>query len=213
MFNYFVIICVLTSKKNIIWVLYQTVHLFVKVVAVIVNNKRIIQAVEWAGKKINSPQQRFILGLTAIAIQPVIDYTNKQVDEETRQVSAARTMAKIIAGTSVGVIVRWACIKAVNAFSGYELKTEGFRVLQILKKSKKDIFTPSLARIADDVTVENFKQMYRNHVKNLGSILATLVMIGTNFLLDVPLTVYLTNNFTKLVKSFKKNAKGDDNNV
>lgn len=177
----------------------------------IVNNKYIINAVEWAGKKINSPQQRFILGLTAIAIQPVIDYTNKHVDEETREVSAARTMAKIIAGTSVGVAVRWACIKAVNAFSGYELKTEGAKVVQILKKSKKDIFTPALAKIADDVTVDNFKHLYSNHVKNLGSILATLVMIGTNFLLDVPLTVYLTNKFTKLVKSI--HAKGENNEL
>ena len=177
----------------------------------IVSNKCLINAIEWAGKKINSPQQRFILGLTAIAIQPVIDFTNKNVDKDTREVSAARTSAKIIAGTSVGVLVRWACIKAVNAFSSYELKTDGSKVLQILKKSKKDIFTPALARISDDVTVENFKHLYSNHVKNLGSILATLVMIGTNFLLDVPLTVWLTNKFTKMVKSHDTKAKEVNN--
>ncbi len=173
----------------------------------IVNNKHLINAVEWAGKKINSPQQRFILGLTAIAIQPVIDFTNKNVDRDTREVSAARTSAKIIAGTSVGVLVRWACIKAVNAFSGYDIKTEGSKVVKILKKSKKDIFTPTLARLADDVTVDNFKHLYGNHVKNLGSILATIVMIGTNFLVDVPLTVLLTNKFTKMVKSHDNASK------
>ena len=72
-----------------------------EVFAVIINNKNLINITEWTGRKINSPQQRFILGLTAIMIQPVIDYTNRNVDEETREVSAARTAAKIIAGTSV----------------------------------------------------------------------------------------------------------------
>lgn len=172
----------------------------------IINNKNLINITEWTGRKINSPQQRFILGLTAIMIQPVIDYTNRNVDEETREVSAARTAAKIIAGTSVGVLVRWACIKAVNAFSGYELEKEGEKVTKILKKTGKDIFTPSLARMGDDVTVKNFKNLYNNHVKNLGSILATVVMAGTNFLLDVPLTVWLTNKFQKFVKSCRKNG-------
>lgn len=173
----------------------------------IVDNKFLINAVEWTGKKINSPQQRFILGLSAIAIQPVIDFTNRNVDKDTREVSAARTSAKIIAGTSVGVFVRWACIKAVKAFSGYKLEKDGEKITGISKKTPKDIFTPVLSTITEDLTAENFKHRYGNHVKNLGSILATLVMIGTNFLIDVPLTVYLTNTFTKFVKACDIKAK------
>lgn len=173
----------------------------------IVSNKHIINAMEWVGKKINSPQQRFILGATALAIQPAIDYYNKRVDKDTREVSTARTMAKIIAGTAVGVIVRAGCIKAVKAFSGYKLRTEGGKIVEILKKTKKDIFTPVLAKIPDDITPENFQVTYANHIKNMGSILATLVMVGTNFMLDVPLTLFLTNKFTKIVKAAGKKDK------
>ena len=43
--------------------------------------------------------------------QPFIDASNKNVDEKTRKVSVARTIAKIIAGTLTGYFVRKGCIK------------------------------------------------------------------------------------------------------
>ena len=58
---------------------------------------------EFIGKRINSPEQRLIQGATALAMQPFIDFQNKKADEETRAVSVARTLGKIIAGTAVGV--------------------------------------------------------------------------------------------------------------
>ena len=58
-------------------------------------------------------QNRAIMGLTAIITQPAIDYHNHKVDEETRRVSRNRTIAKIIAGTCVGILVRGSAYEAV----------------------------------------------------------------------------------------------------
>lgn len=65
---------------------------------VVLNNDRARQFVTKIGEKINSPEQRLILGATALATQPFIDLNNKKADKETRAVSVARTIGKIIAG-------------------------------------------------------------------------------------------------------------------
>ena len=82
-----------------------------------VKGERANKAIKWIGKNISSPENRFILGATALMSQPFIDLNNKKVDEDTRKVSAARTVAKIIAGTATGVLIRSGCIHAVNAFT------------------------------------------------------------------------------------------------
>ena len=53
-------------------------------------------------------KNRLIMGATALVTQPTIDYYNKKVDEETRTISRNRTIAKILAGTTVGILVRGA---------------------------------------------------------------------------------------------------------
>lgn len=59
-----------------------------------VSKDKVIDKVAYIGKKWSSPHQRAILGITAIAIQPYIDWKNKNVDEKTRKVAVARTCAK-----------------------------------------------------------------------------------------------------------------------
>ena len=59
-------------------------------------------------------ENRLIMGATAILAQPTIDYYNHRVDKETREVSRLRTIAKIIAGTLVGIGVRGSCYKLVE---------------------------------------------------------------------------------------------------
>ena len=61
--------------------------------------------------KIAGPENRLILGVSALASQPFIDYYNKNVDEKTRKYSVCKTISKIIIGTTVGVIVRSLAIK------------------------------------------------------------------------------------------------------
>lgn len=129
------------------------------------------------GENISSAEQRLILGATALMSQPFIDAHNKDVDEKTRKVSVARTIAKIIAGTATGFLVRKGCIKLIKEFS----QIPGPNVPKI-----KTLFTPK--NITNNKTDE-FLQ-YRNA---MGTVVALFVMLITNFAIDAPLTKFLTN--------------------
>ncbi len=156
-----------------------------------VSSEKVNKALGWIGNNISTPQNRFILGVTALATQPFIDLKNKQVDEDTRKVSAARTVAKIIAGTTTGVLIRSACIHAIDAFTKmpHEI-TEGMKF-----KKFRQLFMPNPKLIND----------LNQYKKSLGSILALFVMLFTNFLIDAPFTKYMTNKFIDMIH--KKDAK------
>ena len=161
----------------------------------IISNKIVKQALDWTGRKIHSPEQRLVLGATALATQPFIDLKNKDVDAETRKTSVARTLAKIVAGTLVGVAVRQAGISFVRKYSQYDPN-----LCSGLVSSIKPIFP-----IAADKLEKKF-ELYR---KAMGTFVATIAMIGTNFLLDAPLTKYFTGVFQKSLA----NVKLDENPV
>ncbi len=155
-----------------------------------VSSAKANKAISWIGETFTSPHNRFILGATALMTQPFIDLHNKKVDEETRKVSAARTVAKIIAGTVTGVIIRAACIKSINAFTKLPHEITADMKFKGLRK----LFTPSPG------IIEDLKQ-YKD---SLGTILSVGIMVFTNFLIDAPLTKYLTNKFIDKIK--KKEA-------
>lgn len=113
--------------------------------------------------------------------QPFIDANNKSVDEKTRKVSVARTIAKILAGTLTGYFIRKGCIKGIKALS----QIPGPNVPKY-----KSLFTP---KGITDNTTDAFKQ-YRNA---MGTVVALLVMMVTNFAIDAPLTKFLTNALVK----------------
>ena len=121
---------------------------------------------------------RLIMGVTAIATQPAIDYYNHRVDKETRVVSRNRTIAKIIACTSVGVLVRGSCYRAVNKMTDIN-GTKKFSKLLLPEKYIEPL--------------TKFAQKLANHKNTVSTILALMVMTFTNFLLDAPLTVHFTN--------------------
>lgn len=157
------------------------------------SNKRVLNALNWMGQNISSPQNRLILGVSALMTQPFIDLHNKNVDEETRKVSVARTLAKIIAGTTTGVLVRHYSIKAVEAFTKNP-KVASNRLQSLL-------FPKHIA----NVTIKGMK----HYKKALGTIISLAVMLFTNFAIDAPCTKYLTNKFVPLIKNYdaKKKAK------
>lgn len=160
-----------------------------------VKGERANKAIKWIGKNISSPENRFILGATALMSQPFIDLSNKKVDEDTRKVSAARTVAKIIAGTATGVLIRSGCIHAVNAFTKLprEIRPDmNFKTLRTL-------LTPS-----EKVCI-NLAE-YKNA---MGTIIATVVMMFTNFLIDAPLTKFLTNKFVDKIHNKAQVAQQD----
>lgn len=121
-------------------------------------------------------KNRLIMGATALITQPTIDYYNHNVDTETREVSRIRTVAKILAGTTVGMAVRGACFKLVEKMTN-------------LKGNKK--LLP--AEFMNDFA--KYSVQLQNHRNALSTGLAILAMCITNFLIDAPLTVFLTNHF------------------
>ena len=154
--------------------------------------------IEKAGKY-SSPESRLILGATAIATQPWIDFSNKDVDKETRKVSCARTIAKIIAGTFTGYYIRKWCIKSIDALT---------RTPEELDKLKQKPTELNRALIPTSLSRKEFaeaERLMKKHRGAIGTCLALLVMLFTNFLIDAPLTKVLTNVFVdKFNKSENK---------
>ena len=167
-------------------------------------NKKVLKTIDWIGENLAAPHtNRFIMGVTAICTQPFIDLSNKKVDDETRRASVARTLAKIIVGTSTGVAIRYGCIKTIE----YCTKLPSDITSKTKNPRLRKLFTPSSAI---NGTLKNL-----NHYKKaLGTILALGVMTFTNFLVDAPLTKCLTNHFITLIdKWFPLKNKLKENEV
>lgn len=152
-------------------------------------NGKVLNGIKWAGQHISSPQNRLILGVTALMSQPFIDLHNRHVDDETKKVSAARTVAKIIAGTTTGFFVRYYSIKAVEAFT---------------KKPDKAVKTLESLLFPKGIAHTTIKGMQQYKLA-LGTFLSLGVMLFTNFAIDAPLTKVLTNLFVKKVHEHERN--------
>ena len=125
---------------------------------------------------------RLIMGVTALATQPAIDYYNHRVDEETRTVSRNRTLAKIIACMSVGIMVRGTCFQMVNKMTN----------LSGVKKLSKALIPKEFIN-----TFKTYPDKLANYKNALSTIMALGIMTITNFVLDAPLTVFFTNRFNE----------------
>lgn len=138
-------------------------------------------------------QNRAIMGATALMTQPFIDYNNKKVDKETRKMAFFNRCAVIIAGTSVGMfIVRGPIHKLTEKMTNLKGNS---------KFSKTLLPKKYLNEIAEN---EKFLKNYR---VALSTSLAVAACAITNFLLDAPLTIYLTNLFQdKLCNKNKSKA-------
>jgi len=159
----------------------------------VIKRAKTIDILEKMGK-FSSPQQRLFLGVTALMTQPFIDLNNKSVDEKTRVVSCARTIAKNFIGTIVGITVRELCIKAIDFCTEVDAKK--------LKDTKYFKFKTAL--LPSNV---KFKEVTRELVKHrqaLGTFIALGAMLFTNFAIDLPLTKWMTN---LLVKKIEKGAQ------
>ena len=123
----------------------------------------------YCANKLAGPENRLILGVSALASQPFIDFYNKSVDEETRKYSTCKTVAKIIVGTTVGVIVRALAIRYSAAL----------------------IKNVDVSKVAPDILK---KAESRKILQNtIGDLLGLGTCLFTNFLIDAPLTKKGTN--------------------
>lgn len=129
---------------------------------------------------------RGIMGATALLTQPTIDYYNHRVDDETRTVSRNRTIAKILAGTLVGMfVVRGPVHEAVKKMTDVNGKKYFSRWLLPKKYIEK---------------LKNNKEELTTYRSTLAMLMALIAMCYTNFALDAPLTIILTNFFNKKSK-------------
>ena len=169
----------------------------------IVKSNVIKQCLDFAGKKLHAPEQRAILGATALATQPFIDLKNKDVDEKTRMTSVARTIAKIVVGTIVGIAVRKIGIDFIKKFSQYDkvLNQNGTEVVKIIGKKGRDWFVPLFTgnNKIFPIAPDKLDKKFNLYTKALGTFVATIAMVFTNFLVDAPLIKKATNVFQKIL--------------
>ena len=175
------------------------------------NKGKTLDAVEYIGRKWTSPQQRVAMGATAIFTQPFIDAKNKHVDDDTKRVSVAKTISKIIVGTATGFAIRALCIKGIKSCSN-PIKSIPKDAKPIVKKFKT-FLTPENMNFKNEDAVAQ----YRN---TMGTIISLFIMLFTNFAIDAPLTNKATNfligntktnaMLAKFVKSDDKTKKGDN---
>lgn len=113
---------------------------------------------------ISTPQQRMLVGGSALILHPIIDLNNKNVDKRTRETSASRSMSRAIIGTISGIAVRALCNNAGDKLS----------------KSKNPALAIDAIKNADSAQLKRYGVV-------LGSILSLLALSITNFIFDVPL--------------------------
>ena len=138
---------------------------------------------------------RAIMGASAIVTQPAIDACNHRVDDETRQVSINRTIAKVAVGTTVGIAVRDIVYRLTEKMTNVEGTS---------KFSKALLPKDYVAEIAKN------PNYLKNHRSAIAMLVALGVMLFTNFFIDAPLTIFFTNLLNdkdkeKLAQRLKQN--------
>ncbi len=137
---------------------------------------------EFALDHMTSAEQRLLVGVTGVVMQPWIDLHNNKVDKETRLYSACKNCAKAFIGATTGFFIRKGCIKLVE------------------KLIKDGRLLPH-----DKTGIRHYAQKVKNYGGALGTGLAILVMLGTNFLIDAPLTQKLSSKlYNRTVGKDKK---------
>lgn len=163
-------------------------------------------AAKWIGRKLSSPHQRALQGVAALAIQPIIEYKNKDVDDDTRAVATARIIGKVFSGVLVGVIVRAGCIALMGRFAKTPSADEFARLAQEgAVKGKKfldNLLAPSVKKVKELINNQgkNLDDIYSDHRKGMGTLIGTLVGMYTNFAVDVPITEWMTDKLTPVMQ-------------
>lgn len=148
------------------------------------------QALLTKANDFSSVHQRLAIGASALLMQPIIDMHNKDVDKDTKKVSAIRSAAKAIIGTATGLVVRSGCMKfaelkyAQKDAAGNIVKEAGQIKIDPAKVQKSFGEGFEALKLDDKALSDAIKRV----PSVVGTIVALGVMIFTNFLLDAPLT-------------------------
>ena len=143
------------------------------------------------GEHVAAPEQKLILALSALCIQPLIDL--KFAEEDKQVDSAIKTASKTIAGGLTGVTIRAAFIKLTNHFIGFQ------------KHNNLNLhFFPDAAIKLRETRPELAEIYMKEYTKNLGTLFAILFMIlFSNKYIDVTLTSDFQDLFSGVIKEDK----------
>ena len=160
-----------------------------------IKNKNRLKILNKAGDIMGRPMpNRLIMGATAIVSQPFIDEHNKRVDKDTARTARNRTIGKIVAGTAVGCVVRGLIFKLINSCTNEDISVDRWN----------NVLTP---RNTTTVRPSMLPNRLRNYRTALSTIVAMIVMIGTNIAFDLPLTNMISNALNaRDAKKRNKNA-------
>jgi len=176
-------------------------------------SESIQNAAGWIGRKLSSPHQRALQGVAALAIQPIIEYKNKDIDDDTRAVATARIIGKVFSGALVGIIVRGLCIALMGKVAKTPSAEEFAKLAQEGatkgKKALSNLLSPSVKTVKRLIDEQGkiLPDIYDDYRKGMGTLIGTLVGMYTNFSVDVPITEYMTE---KLIPVFR-NKIAEDN--
>ncbi len=127
-----------------------------------------------------------------LAVGKAITKASGEKDGRTNQsakVQAVRTFSQTTGGAITGVTIRALCISAMT----FALMKSGGKIGEMLSKATK---------------MTGIKNIYEKSQKasaigkTLGGVVATVIMLGTNFLLDVPIINFINKKISDVV--FKK---------
>lgn len=175
--------------------------------AIEIKSSTVSSALQKINKHVSSPEQRLIMGVTALFSQPFIDLNNKRVNEETRLMSFARTLSKIVIGTTVGVLVRKECIRLAHKYTKMKAipKINGSGYYGV-PAEKNSWLSPPHVRTYN-------KDYHKNYINALGSTMGIAVSLVTNFLIDAPLTQIMTNKTYNYLNRDNNSDKKHSNNL
>jgi hypothetical protein len=163
----------------------------------------------------NTWHQRLALGIASISTQPFYDYFNKNVDQDTREYSAMRTVAKIIVGTTEGCLVRALAIKyggryVLNKFKKPEFAENLIKSLEKVKKKNSTfkkleenikIWSTEIANNPEKFTkvdikaLKNDKKLYQlsKFINEAGNVISIVAAFVAALLIDIPMTNKVLN--------------------
>ena len=149
--------------------------------------------------------QKMIMSASELAFAPAIDigigkaitkFTDEK-DNRTNQsskVQAIRTVSQTVGGTITGVAIRLICIGAATALFAKMGSKAGEEIAKQINKSG----------------LGNKYEMQENAAalgKSVGGLIATFVMMVTNFVLDVPIINFINKKITDIVCKDSKNKE------
>ena len=156
-----------------------------------------------AQKIVMSGSEAVVGPVMDVGIGEVITKVTKEEDGRTRdssKVQAIRTFSQSVGGTIVGVIIRMICIGAATALCMKARKKTGGTIADIVNKNNEMVKEGAYI----------YKKNMETWGKNIGGVVATLVMLGTNFIIDAPFINWINKKATDIVDNkILKNKKDD----